>query len=246
MSIDPIKSDIKPVTYIGLHGWGADHRTFDPLKPLVPENASVILPDLPGYGQSDPPKEWTIDCVTEETAEIINITDIPRPIVIVGNCLGAVLGLEMLVRKMLIADRIVIIDPVIFFPMYLRVFLLGKLGKGAYRGTLDTKVGRFLSNLMVSRNKSNDIDYTESFQDVNHDSAYRYLQMMTEIPDPSRYANINIDVDIVYGKKTFGAVRKSSKALKTIWKHANEIEIPEAGHLPIHEQTELMAQLIFK
>ena len=123
MSIDPIKSDIKPVTYIALHGWGADHRTFDPLKPLVPENASVILPDLPGYGQSDPPKEWTIDCVTEETAEIINITDIPRPIVIVGNCLGAVLGLEMLVRKMLIADRIVIIDPVIFFPMYLRCLL---------------------------------------------------------------------------------------------------------------------------
>ena len=69
---------------------------------------------------------------------------------------------------------------------------------------------------------------------------------MTEIPEPSRYANINIDVDIVFGKKTFGAVRKSSKALKTIWKHANEIEIPEAGHLPIQEQTELMAQLIFK
>ena len=81
---------------------------------------------------------------------------------------------------------------------------------------------------------------------MNHDSAYKYLHMMSQIPHPSRYSNINIDVDIIYGKKTLGAVRKSSKALKSIWAHAKEIEIPKAGHLPLIEQTELMAKLLFE
>ena len=129
--------------------------------------------------------------------------------------------------------------------MYLKIFLLGKLGKTAYLGTLDTKIGRFLSNLAVSRNKSSDIDYTESFKDVNHDSAYKYLNMMAKIPDPSRYKEVNIDVDIIYGQKTLGAVRKSSKALREIWSHANEIQVPNAGHLPLAEQSEVMANLIF-
>ena len=235
----------EPFTHLALHGWGSDHRTFDPISSFVPSKFSVLCPDLPGYGSTQSPKEWTLDCVTEETVSMIKTERIQEPIVIIGNCLGAVLGLEMIVRNMINAKKIIIIDPVIFFPMYLKIFLLGKLGKTAYLGTLDTKIGRFLSNLAVSRNKSSDIDYTESFKDVNHDSAYKYLNMMAKIPDPSRYKEVNIDVDIIYGQKTLCAVRKSSKALREIWNHANEIQVPNAGHLPLAEQSEVMANLIF-
>ena len=235
-----------PITHLAFHGWGSDHRTFDPISSMVPDHYSVLCPDLPGYGSSKSPKEWSLECVTDETFSMLENQNITEPVIIIGNCLGAVLGLEMISRKLIVAKKIFIIDPVIFFPMYLKIFLFGKLGKTAYHGTLDTKIGRFLSNLAVSRNKSTDIDYTKSFEDVNHDSAYKYLHMMSQIPHPSRYSSNNIDVDIIYRKKTLGAVKKSSKALKSIWAHAKEIEIPNAGHLPLIEQTEIMAKLLFE
>ena len=234
-----------PIQYLGLHGWGADHRTFEPLAPFVPSEIQLICPNFPGCGGVPPPGEWTIDCVTDQTARILNDHSLSEPLVIIGSCLGAVFGLEMLRRGDISAKRLVIIDPVIFFPMYLRVFLLGKLGEGAYRATLDTRVGRVLANLISRANRSSNIDMTASFEDVDHDSAYRYLKLMTDLPNSERYSDLDLEVDIIYGEETFRTARKSSKALKAIWKHAREHQVPNASHLPIFEQPEQMARLLF-
>ena len=86
---------------------------------------------------------------------------------------------------------------------------------------------------------------TASFEDVDHDSAYRYLKLMTDLPDPDRYAGLDLDVDIIYGEETFRTARKSSKALKAIWNQACEYQVANASHLPIYEQPEKMASLLF-
>jgi len=68
---------------------------------------------------------------------------------------------------------------------------------------------------------------------------------MTDLPNPQRYSDLELAVDIIYGEETFRFARKSSKALKAIWEHAHEYQVPKASHLPIIEQTEFTAQLIF-
>ena len=231
--------------YLCLHGWGADHRTFEPLDPFIPPQIQLICPDFPGCGGEPPPGEWTIECVTDQTAQMLKEHSLSNPAVVIGSCMGAVFGLEMLRRGAILARRIVIIDPVIFFPMYLRVFLLGKFGEGAYRATLDTRVGRVLANLISRANRSSDVDMTASFEDVDHDAAYRYLKLMTDLPDPERYSDLELEVDIIYGEETFRTARKSSKALQAIWKQAREHQVPNASHLPIFEQPEQMARLLF-
>ena len=234
-----------PVSYLGLHGWGADHRTFAPLEPFLPSNIQLLCPDFPGCGGLAPPREWTIDCVIEETARTLKEQSLVDPPTIIGSCLGAVFALEMLQLGVISTQRLVIIDPLIFFPMYLRVFLLGKFGKGAYRASMETGVGRIMANLISRTNRSSDVDMTASLKDIDHDSAYCYLKMMTDLPNPQRYSNLELAVDIIYGEETFRFARKSSKALKAIWEHANEHQVPKASHLPIIEQTEFTARLIF-
>ena len=234
-----------PVSYLGLHGWGADHRTFAPLEPFLPSNIQLLCPDFPGCGGLAPPREWTIDCVIEETARTLKDQSLIDPPTIIGSCLGAVFALEMLQLGVISTQRLVIIDPLIFFPMYLRVFLLGKFGKGAYRASMETGVGRIMANLISRTNRSSDVDMTASLKDIDHDSAYCYLKMMTDLPNPQRYSSLELAVDIIYGEETFRFARKSSKALKAIWEHANEHQVPKASHLPIIEQTEFTARLIF-
>ena len=234
-----------PVSYLGLHGWGADHRTFAPLEPFLPSDIQLICPDFPGCGGLAPPREWTIDCVIEETARTLKEQSLVDPPTIIGSCLGAVFALEMLQLGVISTQRLVIIDPLIFFPMYLRVFLLGKFGKGAYRASMETGVGRIMANLISRTNRSSDVDMTASLKDIDHDSAYCYLKMMTDLPNPQRYSSLELAVDIIYGEETFRFARKSSKALKAIWSHANEHQVPKASHLPIIEQTEFTARLIF-
>ena len=234
-----------PVSYLGLHGWGADHRTFAPLEPFLPSNIQLLCPDFPGCGGLAPPREWTIDCVIEETARRLKEQSLVDPPTIIGSCLGAVFALEMLQLGVISTQRLVIIDPLIFFPMYLRVFLLGKFGKGAYRASMETGVGRIMANLISRTNRSSDVDMTASLKDIDHDSAYCYLKMMTDLPNPQRYSSLELAVDIIYGEETFRFARKSSKALKAIWEHANEHQVPKASHLPIIEQTEFTARLIF-
>ena len=233
------------MSYLGLHGWGADHRTFAPLEPFLPSNIQLLCPDFPGCGGLAPPREWTIDCVIEETARKLKEQSLVDPPTIIGSCLGAVFALEMLQLGVISTQRLVIIDPLIFFPMYLRVFLLGKFGKGAYRASMETGVGRIMANLISRTNRSSDVDMTASLKDIDHDSAYCYLKMMTDLPNPQRYSSLELAVDIIYGEETFRFARKSSKALKAIWEHANEHQVPKASHLPIIEQTEFTARLIF-
>ena len=234
-----------PVSYLGLHGWGADHRTFAPLEPFLPSGVQLICPDFPGCGGVPPPGEWTIECVIEETAQTLREQSLVEPSVIIGSCLGAVFALEMLQRKVISTQRLVIVDPLIFFPMYLRVFLLGKFGEGAYRASMETGIGRIMANLISRINRSSDVDMTASLKDIDHDSAYCYLKLMTDLPNPQRYSDLELAVDIIYGEETFRFARKSSKALKAIWEHAHEYQVPKASHLPIIEQTEFTAQLIF-
>ena len=234
-----------PVSYLGLHGWGADHRTFAPLEPFLPPGVQLICPDFPGCGGVPPPGEWTIECVIEETAQTLREQSLVEPSVIIGSCLGAVFALEMLQREVISTQRLVIVDPLIFFPMYLRVFLLGKFGEGAYRASMETGIGRIMANLISRINRSSGVDMTASLKDIDHDSAYCYLKLMTDLPNPQRYSDLELAVDIIYGEETFRFARKSSKALKAIWEHAHEHQVPKASHLPIIEQTEFTAQLIF-
>ena len=234
-----------PVSYLGLHGWGADHHTFAPLEPFLPSDVQLICPDFPGCGGVPPPDEWTIECVIKETTQTLKEQSLVEPPVIIGSCLGAVFALEMLYLGVISTQRLVIIDPLIFFPMYLRVFLLGKFGEGAYRASMETGIGRIMTNLISRINRSSDVDMTASLKDIDHDSAYCYLKMMTDLPNPQRYSNLELAVDIIYGEETFRFARKSSKALKAIWEHAREHQVPKASHLPIIEQTEFTARLIF-
>lgn len=98
--------------------------TFAPLASFMPPDAGIISPDLPGYGQSPPPREWTLEALAEELAEEIERLD--ASVTLIGNCSGALLGLSAMELRPRLAeriDRLVMIDPFAYLPMYFKLFV---------------------------------------------------------------------------------------------------------------------------
>ena len=233
-----------PEVCFGIHGWSGDHRTFEPLARCLPSHISLYAVDLPGCGASEPPSEWTLHSVAEELANAIEQLSKPAPVTIVGNCSGALLGLQATALTPNAVERLVLIDPLAWWPWYFRVFAVPGFGKYAYATAFANPVGRWIANTGLRSKRRNDTDLTEGFATVRHDVNLHYLRILREIPTPESFAGITAPINIAFGSHTFGAVRESAKCWKTIWPQAELHELDGAGHLPLREAPEAISKII--
>lgn len=233
--------------YFGLHGWSGDHRTFAPLAARLPSGASLYSADLPGCGQSPARQNLTLDSITNEIAEAFNnIATRHGRTTLIGNCSGAILGLLAALRIQPKLERLVLIDPFAYWPWYFRVFVARSFGRYAYRTTFANPFGRWLTNQSLRGHRTAESDLTNSFGRINHDIAQRYLALLSEVEGIGQFAALGrVPVDIVYGERTFGAVKKSITMWRGIWPQARASMLKGAGHLPILEATEALSEIVF-
>lgn len=232
-------------TYFGLHGWGGDHKTFAPLVEHMPASARLCAADLPGYGRSPAPREWSLPAIVDEIVRAIAQVDEAK-ITMIGNCSGAILGLLAAQQLPDRIERLILIDPFAFMPWYFKVFVAGSFGRYAYYSTFANPIGRWLTNVSLKRKRAATSDLTRSFSAVNHKISQRYLALLARIKDIAQFDNLRMPIDIVYGEKTFSAVKQSVARWKAIWPQARAIELRGAGHLPIEEATKQLSQIVFE
>ena len=230
--------------YFGLHGWGGDHRTFAPLVGRMPQGCAFYAADLPGYGHSPAPREWSLAAIAEEIAEAVSSIDAAK-VTVVGNCSGAILGLVASDRFSARIERLVLIDPFAFMPWYFKIFVASDFGRVAYYSTFANPVGRWLTNLSLRGRRTSETNLTHSFSALDHEVSYRYLQLLSEVEGVARFGAVTAPVDIVYGERTFGAIKQSAREWQSLWPHARVAELRGAGHLPILESTGQLSEIIF-
>ena len=237
--------------FFGLHGWSGDHRTFAPLAANMPHSsASLYSADLPGCGRSAALPNLTSDSVTDEIVRAVLVVVPPgKQVTLVGNCSGAILGLLAAMRIEERVNRLVLIDPFAYWPWYFRVFVtksFGNFGRHAYRTTFANPFGRWLTNQSLRAHRTAETDLTNSFGRIDHDVAQRYLALLAEVEGIERFADLRrVPIDIVYGERTFGAVKKSIAMWQQIWPQARARMLAGAGHLPILEATAALSEIVF-
>jgi pimeloyl-ACP methyl ester carboxylesterase len=228
---------------IGLHGWAGNHRTFEPLERWLPTDTSLFAFDLPGYGRSSDPRRWDLSSIAEELALEIGQLGIRR-FTLVGNCSGAVVGLSLAQRLRDRIDRFVLIDPFAYVPWYFKVFLLGNFGRRAYHATFATAFGRAVTNSALKPRRTSHSNLTASFEEVRHESVHRYLQMMDSVGTIQKFGNLSMPIDLVYGERTFRAVKRSIELWHRLWPHSTVLELRGAGHLPIEETPQQLSEVL--
>jgi len=238
-----------PRRFLGLHGWSGDHTTFDPLLPHLPPEVGLFTPDLPGCGRSPAPREWRLKAVAEEIAALIRELANPE-LTVVGNCSGGLLGLCAALQLLdngagAAIERMVLIDPLAYWPWYFRVFASDAIGRYAYACAFENPVGRWLVNACLAGRRKAETNLTEGFDVVCSAVTRGYLRILREIEGPEQFAKIDVLIEIVHGEHTFEAVRKSTAVYRRIWPQAEVTEVPEAGHLPLVESPAAVARVLF-
>ncbi|HZN10168.1 MAG TPA: alpha/beta fold hydrolase [Blastocatellia bacterium] len=228
----------------GLHGWSGTHTTFAPLVPHLPPGVALYSVDLPGYGQSPPPRRWDLAGLTDEIAATIEGFG-AEAVTLIGNCSGALLGLLAAERVSGRIKRLVLIDPFAYLPWYFKVFVAPGLGRYAYYSTFANPVGRWITNQSLTNHRAAKTDLTESFHRVDHAASYRYLRLLAGIEGIEQFAGLRQPIDLVYGARTFGAVKESVARWRGIWPQARSWELAEAGHLPIVEAPAALSRILF-
>ena len=80
-----------------LHGYTGDHRVWEALVPALARDFRVIVPDLPGCGQSAVPPEPSIPGMAAAVVALLDELAVDRATV-VGHSMGGYTALEMLAR----------------------------------------------------------------------------------------------------------------------------------------------------
>jgi len=91
-----------------LHGWGMHGGLWGRFSDLLAENFRCHIIDLPGYGYSkDSNNQFTLDSITKDIEDYINYID--RDVVIIGWSLGGLITLNLLQRKKININKVVLI-----------------------------------------------------------------------------------------------------------------------------------------
>ncbi len=230
--------------FFAVHGWAGNHRTFRPLTPYLPENASLFAVDLPGYGASPRPPVWRMDHIVD------GLVDAAKGLpgggaTFMGLCSGAVLALMAADKLRERVTGLVMIDPFAYVPPYFRVFLAGRFGRYAYDSTFANPLGRWLTNRSLAHKRTAASDLTHAFARVDHDATLQYLRLFSEVDALGPFKALRLPIELIYGERTFKAVKKSVALWRSLWPQARVWSLPGAGHQPIEEKTPELAAIVF-
>ena len=231
--------------YLCLHGWGADRRVFAPLAAHVPVDASLYAADLPGCGSSTRPREWSVGAIVAEVVETIRALDAAGRVTLVGHCGGAVFALLAAREASQLVGRVVAVDPFAYLPRYFRLFTGEGFGRRAYEATFANPFGRWLTNKTLNAGRDERTDLTASFGSTDHEAARGYLALFASIEGVEVFRGLRAEVELVYGERTFGAVKKSVEMFKGVLPHARAIRLAGARHMPLTEATAQLTRVVF-
>ena len=229
---------------LAIHGWGGGWQTYEPLLAHLPPNATLHAVDLPGYGNTAPPKAWTLEAMGDAVCDAIDHID--GDITLVGNCSGAIFGMLGVLRRPERFERLVLIDPFAYFPWYFRIMTIPALGRLFYATAFQNPLGRIATNLSLASHRTEDSHLTQSFEALNHDAVFAHLQLLDAVGDYRRFEPITTPIDLVNGAKTFQAIRHSAQLWQRIWPQARHHVLAGAAHLPLEEATGDLAKIVFE
>lgn len=100
------------VTIIAVHGFRGEHHGLEPVVAHL-RNARVIVPDLPGFGESSPLTDvgHTIDGYSAWLSAFVASLDLPEPPVVLGHSFGSIVASSAVARG-LVTPRLVLINPI--------------------------------------------------------------------------------------------------------------------------------------
>ena len=224
----------KPI--ICIHGWLENKRCFryQSYKSFL-KDYQVIALDLPGFGGSGEPKEYSFEEITEiinGLAEELKLESFE----VLGQCMGTVFALDYAVRYPEKVEKVILVEPMLYFPWWFKVLLIPKVNKGIIKAFIDFKmVTGIMNKYRPIKGFRRDFNRMKCLQRVNIPAALSYVKILRRYSrrnHEDRIKEITASVLIVSGENTFRQVKKSVVTLKKLFNIDNisHIEKKDKNH----------------
>lgn len=229
---------------LAIHGWASSLKSFYVLKSGLPNTVSLFAVDVPGSGRSLTPSNWSLEQVARELLSWLSEQKFAGELEILGNCSGALVALEMCRLKPHRFKRLYAIDPFAYTPFYFRLLTHNFFGPFAYNLAFASPLGRTFAEFTLKAKRGRHTELLSSFKETNHDFAQRSLQLLVSAGNYRRFQGINVPMQIIYGSRTFSAVKKSVPLWQSILSVEQVHVLPGVGHLPLEEAPEAIVKII--
>jgi pimeloyl-ACP methyl ester carboxylesterase len=144
---------------LALHGWGARIEAVTPIIDALARQCTVYAPDLPGFGETEPPPQqpWGVADFEAWTRALMTALELRRPS-IVGHSRGATIAIKLAAEHPDLVDKLVLVDAAGIKPRrtwrHRRRVAAAKLAKHASRWLGGP--GRRWRERVIERNASED------------------------------------------------------------------------------------------
>lgn len=241
-----------------IHGFTGSHAGFEDILPALKKDFFVIVPDLPGFGESPLDfSPWTIDSLAARANRFVGELKLRQKPFIVGHSMGGLVVASMAAQApVLFAQKVVLLSPV---PSRITIFdsrkvgaTLGSLhyGIGKHTGRAGDKlvrsrrISKVATNMiMTTKDKPlREAIYAKHFGDLAHISSIDFYHQIHR--DINRRGVIdyadrlkNKSVTIITGDSDGVVPLKKQKKLAQTLGAKLDI-IPRVGHLAHYEKPE--------
>ncbi len=224
-----------------LHGWQDNLHTFDSLIPFLSFKRRIIRLDLPGFGESEMPKEiWNLDNYIQFVADFIKELDIEVDILI-GHSFGGRIVIKGVAEKIFEVNKIILMSSAGIAKSHtFRNLVLKILAKIA--GLI-----MYIPLLVFWREKLRKKIYNLIGSGYLNTGPLKetFLKIIAE--DLSENAkNITIPTLLIWGISDAETPITDGKKLSQLIRDAELKVINEAGHFVHQEQPQKVAKLIQK
>lgn len=233
-----------------LHGFCADHRTWDEWLPLLPDQYKYIRVDIPGFGQSELLDDQSIDSIAEAVNAVVEAEDIEK-FMFIGHSMGGYTALAFAEKY---GDKL---EGLCMF------------NSQAHADTDEKKAGRLKSIDFIQRNghvlyvkqlipKLFAYDYSKGYPAEVNRLIYQATKYLPEAIIASTHAmrnrpdrqhvleNIKCPVLFFIGKKDNAVTFENSMAQTSLPDIADIHIYPDAGHMCMFETPRQTAKALRK
>ncbi len=226
-----------------LHGYPLDHHLWDEVVPLLEDTFDVILPDLRGFGESSiVDSSPTMEDYASDIAGLLDQLGIQK-VAIVGHSMG---GYVALAFARLYPDR---------------VSGLGLVSSQVLADSPERKEGRYKSAADVAKNGISSVVETMTPKFTSDEKLQAFARESMERQQPTAYigalkamaermdstlllSSFKFPVVLVHGDSDALIPVERAREVKVVLPLAHLVEVSGAGHMPMMEAKEKMAEAL--
>lgn len=237
------KLDPGPPDVIVLHGWAGSAQSWEALREHL--HAPMWAVDLPGYGLSPAWQDYTVQQVADGLFSALrDELDPARPLMLVGNCAGGPIAIELAHRFGAGHVRgVVLVEAFARVPWFFRGFLPRGVGDFAYATAFRNRLGRKVVQ-RIARDGSGRLK--EGFYETPASSALELLRALATAGHPRELHELEQPVATIVGANSFGAVHRDLPLWRDRYRVVHGEVIEDASHIVLQQQPERAAQAMLE